>query len=349
MRLSPEDLTQRLASGPPRTILLFGEEPLLIEENAQRVRDSARERGFTDRIPLSADTGFDWGKLTGSGRTLSLFSERRLIELRLPTGKPGDAGTRAITELGTGTDDDVCLLVITGHLDGRAKRAEWVKALDAGGWVVEHRALTALQFPAWFRRRLRDRGLVLDRENIDSLCHFLEGNLLAAAQEIDRLVLFADGDGRVNPEAVSRGLVDHARFNAYAFVDACLAGDMQKALRVLAVLHNEGTEPVLVIWSLAKDVRVLVRIEHGLRNGGRKGALFKSHNVWSNRAPLVNAALARLGETELERAIRQLARCDRVLKGREEGGVWHELEVAALMICDPRYTTAGAMPFNATS
>ena len=347
MRLSPEDLTQRLASRLPSVILLFGEESLLIEENAQRVRDTTRERGFTDRIPLNADAGFEWGRLTGSGRTLSLFSERRLIELRLPSGRPGEAGTRAISEVCTTADDDVCLLVITGHLDGRAKRAEWVKALDAGGWVVEHRALTAAQFPVWFRRRLRDKGLALDRATIDSLCHFLEGNLLAAAQEIDRLALFAGGDGRVDAEAVSRGLVDHARFNAYAFVDACLAGDAQKALRVLAVLRKEGTEPVLVIWSLAKDVRVLVRIEHGLRNGGRKGALFKSHNVWSNRAPLVNAALARLGEAELARLTRQLARCDRVLKGREEGGVWHELEMAALMACDPRCAVEGSRVFDA--
>lgn len=342
MRVAPADLRQRIANGFPSAVLLFGEEPLLIEESARGIRESAREQGFTDRIPLSAESGFDWGKLTGSSRTLSLFSERRLIELRLPTGKPGDAGTQAFVDYCDAPDEDVCLLVITGRLDARAKQAKWVKALESAGWVVEHRALNPGQFKSWFRRRLQDQGLRLDGETIDGLCHFLEGNLLAAAQEVDRLALFAGPDGHVDADAVSRGLVDHARFNVYALTDACLAGDARKALRVLTVLRSEGTEPVLVSWALARELRALVRIEHGLRNGAQKGRLFKSNNVWSSRAPLVNAALGRLGGQDLQRLTRQMARCDRVLKGRERGTVWHEMDVLALMMCDPAGAAAAA-------
>jgi len=348
MRVSPDDLPKRLAGGLPSAILLFGEEPLLIEESARDVRQAARDGGFSDRIPLSVETGFDWGRLTGSSRTLSLFSEKRLIELRLPTGRPGDAGTQAFVDYCETADQDVCLVVISGRLDARAKQAKWVKTLDKNGWVIEYRALHPGRFQAWFRQRLRAKGLALEGETIERMCYFLEGNLLAAAQEIDRIALFAERNGRVDPEAIIGGLADHARFNIYAFTDACLIGDARKALRVLTVLKNEGSEPVLMAWALVKELRALVRIEHGLRNGEQKGRLFKAHNVWSSRESLINAALARLGARRLERLTSQMARCDRVMKGRESGDVWKELDVTALMMCDVRYAVDDTTVGNAT-
>ncbi len=351
MRIAPGDLAQRVGKGAlPRAILLFGDEPLLIEESARCIRRSAREKGFTDRIPLSAETGFDWGRLTGSSQTLSLFAERRLIELRLPTGKPGDPGAKALVDYCESADDDVVLLVLTGRLDARTSRqAQWVKTLDAGGWVVEHRALEPEAFLRWFRGRLRDKGLVLDGETITRMCHLLEGNLLAAAQEIDRIALFAGQDGRVDPDVVSRGLVDHARFNVFALTNACLNGDARKALRVLNVLHSEGTEPVLVTWWLSKELHTLVRLEHGLRNGEQKGLLLKKHQVWSTRVPAFNAALARLPAGALQGVLRQLARCDRVQKGRESGDIWQELDVLALMMCDSRYAAENPAVCHAES
>lgn len=349
MRVAPDDLPRRLEGELPPAILLFGEEPLLIDESARQIRRSAFDQGFTDRIPLSADTGFDWGRVAGSSQTLSLFAERRLIELRLPTGRPGDVGTRAFTEYCDGAEQDVCLLVTTGRLDARAKQAKWVKTLDAGGWVVEHRALNARQFDAWFRQRLRHNGLALDDDTIERMCHLLEGNLLAAAQEIDRIALFADSDGRVDPESISRELVDHARFNVYAAVDACLTGDARKALRILKVLRNEGVEPVIASWTLARELRTLARIEHGLRGGGHKGQLFKTHKVWSTRAPLINAALSRLGDRQLKRLTRQAAHCDRVAKGRAGGDIWQQLDRLALMMCDIHYVAEDEAVRHATS
>lgn len=346
MRVAPGNLPQRLKGGLPSAVLLFGDEPLLIEESLRCARQAAREQGFADRIPLSVETGFDWGRLTESSHTLSLFAERRLIELRLPA-KPGDAGTRAFSDYLETAADDVCLLVITGRLDARAKQAKWVKTLDGGGWIVEHRALKRGEFHGWFRRRLRDSGLTLDAESVERMCHFLEGNLLAAAQEIDRIALFAGPDGRVDPKAVSGGLADHARFNVYAFADACVNGDARKALRILKVLRNEGTEPILVTWALSRELRPLVRIEHGLRSGEQKSRLYKSHNIWPSRAPLVDAALARLGERKLAALNQQMARCDRVLKGRSEGEIWRELDVLALMMCDVDYATETPMTRHA--
>lgn len=337
MRIGPDDLARRVEKGAlPPVVLLFGDEPLLIEESARRLRDAARAQGFTDRIPLSAETGFDWGRLTGSSQTLSLFAERRLIELRMP-GKPGDPGTRAFADYCETADQDVVLLVLTGRLDAATRKAKWVRILDNAGWVVEHKALQTGEFQGWFRARLRQRGLSLDNDSIERMCHLLEGNLLAAAQEIDRLALFAGEDGRVDPAVVNEGVVDDARFNVFALTDACLAGDARKALRVLNVLQNEGTEPVIVNWNLSRELHALVRIQQGLRNGEQKGRLFKQNNIWSGRTPGINAALGRLDERALQAALRQLARCDRVLKGRESGNLWQELDVLVLMMCDSQY------------
>jgi len=337
MRIDPGDLARRIERDPlPHAVLLFGDEPLLIEESARRLRHAARDNGFAERIPLSAETGFEWSRLAGSSQTLSLFAERRLIELRMP-GKPGDAGTKAFAEYCATAGDDVLLLVLTGRLDAGAKKAKWVKVLDEGGWVVEHKALQPGEFQRWFRGRVRSKGIHLDDDTSARMSHLLEGNLLAAAQEIDRVALFADKDGRVDPEVVSQGLADHARFNVFALTDACLVGDARKALRVLSVLNNEGTEPVLVNWSLSRELHVLSRIEQGLRNGEQKGRLFQQNQIWSGRAPGINAALGRLDDKAIQDALRQLARCDRVLKGRESGDTWQELDVLVMMMCDSRY------------
>lgn len=343
MRVAGDRLAQCLKDKLPPAILLFGEEPLLIEESLAAIRQTALARGFTERIPLSAEPKFDWSRLTSASQNRSLFSERCLIEVRLPGGKPGDDGTRAFAECCAVASGEFVLVVITGRLDGRSKQAKWVKTLDAVGWVVEHRALSPAQFTGWFRGRLGTRGLKLDNEAIERLCYFLEGNLLAAAQEIDRLALFADAEGRVTSDVVDEGLADHARFTVYAVADSCLKGDARKALRVLGALRSEGVQPVLVSWALSRDVRILLRIEHGLRSGGRKDALFRANGIWASKAPLVGAALARLGDGELERLTAQMARCDRVLKGRVDGNIWRELDVLALMMCDIRYPVEQAL------
>jgi len=346
MRVNPGDLPERLNGGLPPAILLHGEEPLLVEESAAHVRRAAGEQGFDDRIPLSAETGFDWGRLTGSSRTLSLFARRRLIELRLP-GKPGDTGAQALAAFCESAAEDVCLLVITGGLDGRSKQARWVKALDSAGWAVEHRALDAGQFQGWLRRRLGQRGVRLEKESIDRLCHFLEGNLLAAAQEIDRIALFADGDGRVDPEVVSGGLADHARFNVFELTDACLDGDARKALRILRILRAEGSPPALVCSILAREVRTVCRLAQGREMGRPRGELYKACGVWRSRVPRFDAALSRIDPAASRRLAGQAARCDRVVKGRQAGEPWQQLGALVLMMCDSHYVERHPVFFRA--
>ncbi|HSH43955.1 MAG TPA: DNA polymerase III subunit delta, partial [Arenicellales bacterium] len=147
----------------------------------------------------------------------------------------------------------------------------------------------------------------------------------------------AGPDGSVERETISRELVDHARFNAFAAVDACLQGDTHKALRILKVLRNEGTEAVIVSWTFAREVRTLVRLDHGLRSGKSQAQLFKTHRIWSTRAPLVKTALSRLSASGVEKIIQQMARCDRVLKGRAAGDIWRELDALVLMMCGVRH------------
>ena len=182
------------------------------------------------------------------------------------------------------------------------------------------------------RGRLKSRGLSADSETVQLLSNYLEGNLLAAAQEIDKLALLCP-DGKVSAERVQSGIADHARFNVYTLVDVCLGGNAGKALRVLESLRSEGTEPVIVNWAFAREIRVLAQVAEGLARGKPRDQLLKVYNVWYQRTALVTAALNRCNLTRWRDLLRHIAKVDRIIKGRETGDVWLELESICLIIC----------------
>jgi DNA polymerase-3 subunit delta len=340
MRVSPQDFLHRLQQPLPQVILAFGEEPLLIEETVDAARQAAAAQGFAERIVLNVEPGFDGGQLREHSLSLSLFASRRLLDLRIPGGRPGEAGTRAIDEFCQHGDADTVLLLVCGQLDARAKQAKWVKLVDKYGAVVEQRALRAGQFPGWIQARMRRRGLRADPEAVSLLGHYLEGNLLAAAQEIDKLALLCP-EGVLDVTTVMSSIADQARFNVYGLADACLGGDAVKALRVLTGLQRAGVEPVLLIWALAREVRGLSRIAVGLRAGRSRPQLYKENNVWQQRARLIESALGRLRLGDLHDALQRLARLDRVLKGRQSGKLWLELEQTCLTLCQVRHAAQG--------
>ncbi len=332
MLIAPQELPARLSTALPSVILLHGDEPLLVEESTDCVRAAAIRLGFDERVLLVVEPGFDWLRIGESARSLSLFSSRRLLELRLATGRPGDAGTRAITAYCAESPGDTALLIVCGRLDAASKQTAWFKTVAQHGIVVEHRAVTPAQLPAWIRARVRARGLTVEAEAVERLAYYLEGNLLAAAQQIDQLALLSGG-GAVDARTVAACIADHARFNVYAFADACLAGDAAKAVRILTGLRSEGTEPALLVWALAREVRKLARIAQALAQGQPRAQVFKAHQVWAVRAPVVNAALRRLARRDWLDALAAMAALDRVLKGRQSGNIWLALERAGLALC----------------
>ncbi len=319
--------------------LLHGDEPLLIEESYDAMRKLAAKHGFEERIRLSAEPGFDWNQLHEHAQSLSLFASRKLLELRLPSGRPGEPGARAIAGFCERPSADAALLIIAGRLEARVKQSRWVKAIDKCGVIIEHRAIGPDRLPGWIRARLDSRGLRADAEVVQLLCHYLEGNLLAAAQEIDKLALLCT-DGRLSADRIMSSIGDHARFDVYAFVDVCLSGDTPKAVRMLHSLRGEGAEPVLVNWALTREIRVMAQLAAGLASGQSRAQLFRAYNIWARRNAVVTEALKRLNVSAWRSLLQQAADADRVAKGRADGDVWWSLERICLTLGGVKTVTA---------
>ena len=335
MQVRHNSLSQTLRSGLPGLILLHGEEALLVEESRDLIRAASREQGYLERLRFMVDPGFDWSALSVEAQSQSLFAEQRMIELRIPSGRPGEVGAKFIHHLAADTQSPDCWVLICGRLDPAVKKSKWVKKIDEAGWVIEHWPIDRKQLPQWLAQRIRQRGLSLDAEALAFLAYSVEGNLLAAAQEIDRLSLLFKPGQQIDLAGLQSVIADHARFNVFALADACLLGDLTRALRIFTVLRQEGTEPVLINWALLREVRTLIRIHQGLADGQNKATLYKQTQIWAKRASMVDAALTRLDLSRCQHVLRQLARADRVIKGQAWGKIEASIESVILNLCRP--------------
>lgn len=336
MRIQLQTLSAKLERGPAPLYHLFGAETLLLEEAADAIRQAARAHGFTERIRYSAEAGFDWNQLFTSGQSGSLFAAKKLIELRMPTGKPGDAGGKALLQYAeSALHEDTILLVIGGAIDKRAQTAKWFKKLETAGVAVECPAIPAVKLAGWISGRMRAKNLKFEPPAAARLAHFVEGNLLAAAQAVDLLALLYPAQ-TITPQAVENTVADHARFTVYALGDACLAGEAARATRILQGLRRNQAEPILILWALAREVRALCQLQAGLARGEPSQALFKRYGIWSSRNHLISAALRRLPRRRCEYILRQLAHADLMLKGRaplQRQNIWLEIENIGLQLC----------------
>ncbi|MGR3912971.1 MAG: DNA polymerase III subunit delta, partial [Gammaproteobacteria bacterium] len=318
---------------------LFGAEQLLLEEALDQIRSAARERGFDERIRHMLEPGFDWNQALAGARAMSLFAEKKIIEVRMPGGKPGEAGAKALTRYAAEPPADDCIvLLVGGAADRNSQKAKWFAAVEAAGVAVECAPIPLAQLPQWIARRMSARNLQFDEAAAARLGHLIEGNLLAAAQAIDLLALLSPR-AMITAEAVENAVTDHARFNVFAFADACLSGSAQRCTRILQSLRREQAEPILILWALAKEVRALCHLSAGLARGENQPGLFKRHGVWSSRAGAVGAALRRLSAPQCENLLRQLARADLMLKGRapmRRRDMWEEIEIIGLRMCGLR-------------
>jgi DNA polymerase-3 subunit delta len=310
--------------------LVSGDEPLLLDECAESIRERARREGYSERQVFTVEPGFDWDQLRMASRLLSLFAERRLLELRLPGGRPGEAGAQLLAEIAQQPPDDTVLLVIAGKLDKAQREAAWVKAIESAGVVVTVWPLDAQRLPVWLRQRFAARDLEPGPGVVELLAWHLEGNLLAAAQEVDKLAMLA-GRGKIGLAEVEASLADSARFSVYQLVDAALSGNAATTRRMLASLRAEGTEPILMLWALARELRSLSQLARERADGKPESAVVA--RVWQNRRSLVGQALRRQPLAAWLGFLRRAARLDRVIKGQAPGDRWLELERLLLAIC----------------
>jgi DNA polymerase-3 subunit delta len=341
MQLSIANLDDHLRRGLAPAYLVYGDEPLLVNEACDAIRAAAQAAGFGERERYTVEPGFDWNALYAASQSLSLFAERRLIELRLPTGKPGETGANMMMDMLAQPSPDTVLLVVAGKLEKRDRETKWVTAIAEAGAVVAIYPVEAAQLPAWITRRMRARGLVPGPGVAELLAHHMEGNLLAAAQEIDKLAMARVAGATISADDIEDGLGDNARFTVFGLADSCLQGEAATIERILGNLRSEGVEPVLVLWALARETRELTHMAAELEAGKPLAAVLESRRVWAKRRPLVSRALKRLSLARCHDLIQRAARADRAIKGRLLADPWQELECLALGLANAAPGTCG--------
>lgn len=321
MKIQANQLSSHLQKTLAPCYLVSGDEHLLVTEALDAIRGAARGRGFTARDVHVATSGFDWSALRASGSNLSLFAERRIVELRLPTGKPGRVGSQEIVELADRCGDDLMFLVSCPKLDRGSLSASWAKALQDTGvgiqvWPVETRDL-----PAWITARMRSAGLKPDRQAVALVADRVEGNLLAAAQEIEKLRLLL-GEGRVSADDISQAVGDSSRYDVFKLVDAALAGEPRRVVKILAGLRGEGVEPVAVVWAMTRELRTLARLGDAIAAGADPAASMQKHGVWPARQALVRRCLGRHRPSEFRDMLKSAGQADLAAKGRHTVDPW---------------------------
>ncbi len=328
MQRSPENLSGALAEGLAPLYLVAGDEPLQLGEACDAVRAACREAGFDERTVLGEGADFDYAELAASADNLSLFATRRLLELRW-SGKPGKEGGKVLQAYAAQPPRDTVLLISGPRIERRSRDSAWYRALDKAGVVVNVWPIERERFPPWLARRARGLDLDLDAEAARLLAERVENNMLAAAQELEKLRLLL-GPGAVDADTVLRAVADSARFNVFDLADAILAGDAPRVCRVLQGLREEGVEPVLVLWAIAREVRTLASVSAALRRGVARDTALREAQVWSQRKALVGRALQR--QCDWAGLLRQAAAADRVVKGAA-AGPWRALQRLALAAC----------------
>ncbi|MBS0380595.1 MAG: DNA polymerase III subunit delta [Proteobacteria bacterium] len=323
MKLTLDSLPRELAQRLSPVYLVSGDEPLLCGEAADAIRAAARAAGFTEREVHFIERAGDWADVRGSAANLSLFGSRRVMEIRLPTGKAGSAGGAALNALIGANDPDTLLLILTARLDRDAQNAEWVRAVEARGAWLPVWPIESSRLPAWLRARARTLGLNLDDEAVEILAARTEGNLLAAQQELAKLALI--GTGAVTADTVLGSVADSARFDVFQLGEAVLAGHTARALRMLAGLRAEGTEPTLALWALTKAVRDT----WNAHSGGAARA-----PAWQRQAAALAQAQRRAPRLSFRGLVQRAARADRMIKGRLAGDAWDEMALLACELCD---------------
>jgi len=324
VKLNPQQLEAHLSRGLAPVYLISGDEPLLVDEALDRLRASAVKQGYTERESHVTERGFDWTEFEAGLQNMSLFAERRIIELRLPTGKPGIEGSRCFVSIAGNPPPDTVIVVITPKLDSRATQSKWVTSLmKAGAWLPLY-APDPAQLPAWLTARLAAADLRADPDALQLLAAQVEGNLLAAKQEIDKLMLLAT-DGQITVETVRTSVADGARFDVFQLSDAALAGNGARAARILYSLEKEGVAAPLVLWSLAKEAVVVTDVILRICAGQSAGKAMAAVGVWKSRQNIIHRATEGRNAQFARGLITSASRTDRIVKGALRGQPWNAL------------------------
>lgn len=335
MKTQPGQLPQLLKKGLAPVYLISGDEPLLVQECCDQVRKAARDAGYQDRLTYHADHQLDWNSVADECNAMSLFAEKRRIEIHLPTGKLGD-GRKVLEQILQAPPEDVILLLISARLDAAETKRKWYKDLQKTGVHVPVWPVEADKFANWLQQRASNQGLSLTRGALGMLAERLEGNLLAASQELDRLTLLTNGK-TIDEETVEQAVQDSARFNGFELVTELLTGKAGHASRIIGVLQQEGENPLGLLSVLVRDLNMIIELKTALPPGDNPSGFLKKRGVFQpRRASAIQQAARRLTLPRLNQALALCSLTDRAAKGFDDLTPWHYLRDLSILLAATR-------------
>ena len=340
MNLKPEALAGHLQRAShtgklARVYTIASDEALLSIEAQDAIRTAARNAGYAERDVLHADGRFDWSQLFGAAAGLSLFADKKIVEIRLPSGKPGKAGAEALRAHADNASDDTLTIVVLPRLDRATRESAWAAALEHAGVWIDIAKVDRVELPAWIGQRLARQQQRAARAALEFLADRVEGNLLAAHQEIAKLALLF-GPGEITLEQLTESVLNVARYDVFALPVALYAGDAARALRMLEGLRAEGEALPLVLWAVTEEIRTLLKVKTAADGGKPVGALAREHRIWGPRERLLPQIVARLTTAKLAELLARCAEVDRLAKGlradKRDSDPWLELSDIALAL-----------------
>lgn len=336
MKLRAEQLAQNIKKHLAPIYLITGDELLLVQETLAILNQAAQETGYQEKIIIEANNNDAWLRLSQEMQNLSLFSTQRVIECRIPQAKLGDTGGKTLQLYAQHPPKDTLLVVVTSKLSTAQQNTAWFKAIDKIGVIIQIWPITGPQLPIWLRQRIKSTGLQMDNNGLQLLADHVQGNLLAAAQEIEKLQLLF-GNNMITKEQIAASISGNNRFNIFELGDSLLRGDSENSLQILQCFRSEGNEPVLILWSITRELRTMINIAFELQNGLTFTQIAETFAVREQRKGIVQHALKRHTYQQWLQLLQKAAQVDRVIKGMQLGSIWDELQQLCLAIADKQY------------
>lgn len=329
MQIRADQLRSDLKARQHPIYMVCGDEPLQHRESVDMLRKAAKYYGYEDREVYNADASFDWNTLNSAASELSLFASKRLIEIHLPSGKPSDKGN-AFIDYCQHVPEDIILLIIAGKIEGATRKTKWYKALDRVAGIITVWPIEGQSLNQWLSQRLQAKGLMLQPESLQLINDRVEGNLLAADQEIEKLSLLYPAHEQsvsLTHEQVSEAVFDSARYNLFELFDCALAGDLKRAAKILNGLQREGQSIILIMSLVAKEVRMLAKMSTVLKQTGNLQAAMQGHYIFPKRKNLITQALQMSQPDHWQTLLQSLLVADKMAKGAEPGEPWDMMQL----------------------
>lgn len=337
MKLYPDKLDAHLARQTAPVYMLHGDEPYQLMQLGDRLRQHARDSGFDERQVLIANDEADWSAFREAADSMSLFAEKRIIELRLPTGKPGRTGGEVLKQYCANPAPDVLLVITSARLDRGGSSSAWFKAIDKVGVTIAVWPIEPARLHRWLGDKLSVHGLTATSDALSLITERVEGNMLAAAQEVERLALLHP-EGKLSADDVLAAVSDSARYSIGDLVQAALSGQSARAVRIVRGLRDEAVAPVLILWSLSQEIRSGTRAAEAHEQGASVDAAIKNAGVWQNRAAPLKTAMARHNAASWLRMLSASSQLDRLVKGHAAGDVWDTFESLCVQLAGNKDT-----------